>query len=130
VSLHRSTLVAVGIAIAFVIAVVLSLIGNPFSVFHRSTTDIEAYLRTQTPLGASHADVIAWLGTRDITAEVINARIRPGSDYPESSVGGASFIHSSIAHYGLPVVDVEAFYIFDDNNRLVDITVRRTIDGP
>jgi hypothetical protein len=30
----------------------------------------------------------------------------------------------------LPRVDVEAFYIFDDKNRLVDITVRRTVDGP
>jgi hypothetical protein len=110
--------------------VVLSVTGNPFTVFHRSTTDIEAYLRTQTPLGASHADVIAWLGARDITPQVNNARIRPGSDYPRTSVGGASFIHSSIAHYGLPRVDVEAFYIFDDKNRLVDITVRRTVDGP
>jgi hypothetical protein len=102
--------------------------GNP--VYWGSENTIEAYLKTQTPLGSPQERVSQWLGARNLRAEIHQATIKPNSEYPLTKIGGSSFIHESIAHYG-PIfrADIEAFYVFDANGKLVDLRVRRTVDA-
>jgi hypothetical protein len=122
--------IAAGIAVCAIGGLLVALAGNPFDVFHRPATDVETYLRQQTPLGSSQATTVAWLRSRNVNVRVHAVRVEPGSDYPRTKIGGASFIHESIAHYWWPFrTDVEAFYIFDDQKKLVDISVRKTVDA-
>jgi hypothetical protein len=122
--------IAAGIVICVIGGLLIALAGNPFDVFHRASADIEAYLRLQTPLGSSQTETIAWLRGHDIDARVHEVRVKPGSEYPLTGVGGASFIHESITHYWWPLrVDVEAFYVFDERGKLADIRVRKTTDA-
>ena len=99
-------------------------------VYWRSEESIEAYLRAQTPLGSTQTNVTQWLRARAIGAEIDEAVVEPNSRYPPTKIGGSSFIHAPIAHYGrIFRADIEAFYIFDTNRTLVDLRVRRTVDG-
>ena len=99
-------------------------------VYWGSEGSIEAYLKTQTPIGSPYERVSQWLGARNVHAELYQGAIKPNSEYPLTSTGGSSFIHESIAHYG-PIfrADIEAFYVFDSNGRLVDLRVRRTVNA-
>jgi len=130
VATRLSKVIAAGIALCFLGALLFALAGNPFDIFHRRSADVEAYLRELTPLGTSQADTVAWLRTRDVDARVHPGRVEAGLDYPLTKIGGASFIHESIAHYWWPFrTDVEVFYIFDDDKMLVELRVRKTTDA-
>jgi hypothetical protein len=100
------------------------------SVYWGSEHSIEAYLKTQTPLGSSQERVSQWLSARNLRGEIHRATIEPNSEYPLTTIGGSSFIHESVAHYGAIFrTDIEAFYVFDANGKLVDLRVRRTVDA-
>jgi hypothetical protein len=99
-------------------------------VYLRSEERIETYLKNQTPLGSPQSVVVDWLVSRGIQAEIHEARIRANSDYPLTRIGGAAFAHELLASYALRLVSVEAFYIFDEQGTLVDLRVRKTVDGP
>ena len=99
-------------------------------VYWRSEDHIESFLRTQTPLGSSQSDVLDWLRRNGTPASIAVGVIPPGSSYPPTQIGGASFTHQAVAHYRiLFATDVEAFYIFDATGSLVDLRVRTTVDA-
>jgi hypothetical protein len=99
-------------------------------VYWRSEGAVEDFLREQTPLGSSQETVLKWLRHEGVKPTVTTAFIPPNSEYPPTRVGGSSFINESLAHYWAPFpVDVEAFYIFDSDNRLADVRVRDDIDA-
>jgi hypothetical protein len=122
--------VAIGLAAALGATVLIALwLGNV--VYWGSEDRIEAYLRTQTPLGSPQSRVTQWLSTRGVPSQIHVAVVKPNSSYPPTKVGGSSFIHESIAHYRVIFrADIEAFYIFDSNGNLVDLRVRREVDAP
>jgi hypothetical protein len=92
---------------------------------------IEQHLVAVVGLGSSEGEVLGWLSRNHTpSAGTQEAVILPGSDYPPSRIGGRKFIHKTIGVYGWPFeVDVEAFFIFDQNDRLVEIRVRKTVDA-
>jgi hypothetical protein len=99
-------------------------------VYWGSEDRIEAYLRTQTPLGSSQLRVTQWLSSHGVPSEIHEAVVEPNSHYPPTKIGGASFINESIARYRIVFrTDIEAFYIFDSSGNLVDLHVRRTVDA-
>jgi len=119
-----------GIVLALLIAVT-AFVFPTLIVYLRSPEHIEAYLKNQTPLGSGQGFVVDWLASRGIHAAIHDARIPAHSDYPLTRIGGAAFAHETVATDRTPLhVSVEAFYIFDDQRRLVDVQVRKTIDGP
>jgi len=92
---------------------------------------VAAYLRSETPLGSSVTVVQRWLQQKRLEAAYSGGYIiRAGSDFPPTKVGGSGFIQTTIASYGWPFeTAMEGFYIFDSNERLCDITIRRTVDA-
>jgi hypothetical protein len=103
----------------------------PRLVYLRNSEAIESYLEQQTPLGTPAADVADWLEDEGAVAELIRRLIVPGSDMPPSRGGGSGYVHSLLATYRSPLhVSVEAFYILDSQERLVEIRVRKIADGP
>lgn len=102
------------------------------NVYRRPPDVIEAYLRSETPLGSSEATVLAWLKTKGIDARVTRKQIIPGSMDPPSAVDGGAFIASRLASYRkIPFrTFVGAVFIFDDHGALVEIRVRKSVDGP
>jgi hypothetical protein len=123
----RLLFITLSLAAAFALCFMLWLSND---VYRGSEESIETYLRTQTPLGSSQQQVTQWLSARGVGSEVFEAIVEPNSDYPPTKIGGTSFIHESVAHYGLIFrADIEAFYIFDSQGTLVDLRVRRTVDA-
>jgi len=101
------------------------------TVYWRAPPEVELFLRKQTPVGSTEAEVSQWLTARGSAATITRAVVPPNSDYPLSRTGGAAFIHATVAEYRLVLwAAVEAFYVFDGKGHLVDLRVRRTIDGP
>ena len=93
-------------------------------------SSIEAYLRSQTPVGSTRSEVTGWLKHHGDENAFYAADIPAHSGFPLTTTGGKGFIQSGVAHYGWPFrADIEAFYTFDGEGRLVDIRVRRTVDA-
>lgn len=118
------TLVVTSTAIAFVELA-------QYSQFRGSDQQLEAKLRTETPIGASAEAVAARLGIASSSSDAIfRAHVDAGSKYPPTTVGGEAFLEHHLGTYGLFFrTDVSAFYIFDGGDRLVDIRVVRSTDA-
>jgi len=102
---------------------------------HGTKGAIEQSLLRETPLGSSEADVLAHLAKLGVEAYFQRVNFPPSDDYPLSATGGAAYINATIGIYAdaawLFVFDtwVEAFYSFDEDERLVDIKVRKYTDA-
>jgi hypothetical protein len=98
----------------------LSLIVPSRSIYRRPNDQIEAYLRSDTPLGSSRRQVQAWM---------IEHRIRTifRQSVPDSSPDLLAFVehHSTL----VSSVTVSALYKFGADDRLVSVTVSTTTDG-
>ncbi len=117
-----------GLVLTGLIVVAALVLPTPI-VYLRSPERIETYLKSQTPLGSPQRIVLEWLASRGLHPEIHRAHAPPNSEYPLTHIGGPAFSHETLATYGLPRVSVEAFYLFDDQGKLVDVRVRKTVDG-
>jgi hypothetical protein len=121
------------VAAAIAVAAGVFLVSNVFHSFHYWGSDrrVVSYLEVETPLGSSVDSVRHWLRERQLGSEYSgHVTIRPGSGYPLTKVGGSGFIHTVVATYGWPFeASLEVFYIFDNSERLCDVTIRRTVDA-
>lgn len=92
---------------------------------------ISSRMLEETPLGSSEALVLDALAKQDRKpAPMWRGVIAPGSDYPLTTRGGSSFTHVVLAQYGIVfTTSVEAFYIFDSNQRLIEVGIRKTTDA-
>ena len=92
---------------------------------------IESRLRSLTPLGSTEAQVLSHLTNRGLKPEPIwRGEIAPGSQYVNSTVPGRSFFRVLVGEYrNIFVTSVSAFYIFDKDQRLVEIGVRKSTDA-
>lgn len=84
-----------------------------------------------TPLGATETAVLNALIRRNRQPSPMwRGVIEPGSSYPVSARGGASYTRVALAEYGIVFkTSVEAFYIFDGDRRLVEVGIRKTTDA-
>lgn len=122
----RNSLLAVGAAL--VVAVIAAFPGR--LVYWESNDRIQAYLLRKTPLGASQQEVLNWLRKNGTPGKIAVVPVPPNSNFPPTSIGGESFIQESVANYWLVFrTDIEAFYIFDSRQKLVDLSVRATTDA-
>lgn len=108
----------------------LSLAGCGGWLRHPSD-QIEAHLLGETPL-ATAKELVRTLSqerARDITED---ARLTPNpSNYPVPASEGSSYLRAHLGSYGFVFrVDVVAFYVFDANDQLVAIHVRKDTDAP
>jgi len=94
-------------------------------------TLIESRLLTETPLGSSEDDVLAHLQAKNLKpAPVWRGTVSPHTIYPPTTVAGTSFTHAVVGEYSLIfTTSVEAFYVFGQDRRLVEIAVRKTTDA-
>lgn len=102
-----------------------------FWPWYMHTNQIVSYLFSKTQHGSSEDDIIEYLKKNDMHFnETWRGQIKANTNYPPNSTGGRSFIHANIAEYGVFLsTSVEAFYIFDNNRKLIEITVRKTTDA-
>ncbi len=99
-------------------------------VYWRGPEHIEAHLLERTPLGTSESDVLDWLSERSPHYSHRRIPLKPGEGSIPTRIGGSSFVHALIAQYRAPLhVSVEVSYVFDASARLVEIRVRKTVDG-
>ena len=97
------------------------------AIFGQPAEDIEAYLLVRTPIGETQPHVLEWLRSVNVEGMVHEVNVEIGSQFPPSRVGGRSFIHETIWRYGLLVeTSVEAFYVFDANGYLAEVSVIKT----
>jgi len=94
-------------------------------------SEIENQLLVETPLATSKAQVLAVSRTKG-RAVGDGGELTPNiSNYPVPSGEGKSYLRAHIGSYGVVLtVDVIAFYIFDEEERLVAIHVRKDVDAP
>jgi hypothetical protein len=136
-----ASLVVAGCAFAIIIGSEQVSYQRRFNVWWQQPRQIEAYLRSQTPLGSSEQQVVDWLREHAPVQpnvgwlNVTRALIPPHSDYPLTTTGGAAFIQSLLHHERERLIpfgfawDVEGFYTFDAEGRLVDVRVRITVNS-
>ena len=129
-------LVVIAFALLIAGSVVYVTYQRAYNVWWGSTSEIKAYLLTQTPVGSREAEVLAWLETRNVSTEVDHfprkiegQQIERSYDFPIRGRFIDGMIHEVVAEYGLFTTSVEAFYVFNEGH-LVDIGVRTTADGP
>lgn len=92
-------------------------------------TLIERYVTIKTPFRTHEHEVLDWLRTQGAAATVHHVPFEAG-EYPLSRTGGQAFIHDNIGYYYLPFrTDVEIFYSFDSAHRVIDISVRKSVDS-
>ena len=104
-----------------VVIIVTRMAGNPL---RKPDAQLRAWLLDQTPVGSSRSDVKAILKERGwYTDGFATTQPRPAR-YP--------FLAGDLGGYqGLPwYVFVDAFWEFDNNEKLVNVRVRRIIDSP
>ena len=138
--LPRSRMRAVGLLVVIAIALLIAsrvayvTYQHVYNIWWRPPSEIKAYLLTQTPVGSRETQVLAWLDSHDISAEVhrFPRKVEPTEwrNYSFAiSQGATAMIQEVVAQYGFPFgTSVEAFYLFDEG-RLVDIGVRKTTDA-
>jgi hypothetical protein len=104
-----------------------------FSPLRWPTGSIKNWLLGKAPLGSSVSEVKAviaqqgwrldldWQGTNSLTS---------ARDYPY--VKGTHIINAYLGHYqGIPFrADIDAFWGFDDQGKLIDLHVRKDYDAP
>jgi hypothetical protein len=109
---------------------VLNAVDPELTIYWRSASRIESFLRERTPLGTSESRVQAQLAALGARSELVRRHIPANSDYPRSSTGGEAAIHTMVAAYrAVFTTSVEVFYIFDGAGLLVDIKARKTVDS-
>jgi len=95
------------------------------TVFWQEPARIKRYLLEHTPLGSPEEHVVSWLEERGVRSHI--------NRWPPSAASGApasALIHESIEHHRILFrTDVEAFYVFDGSQQLVDVRVRKTTDA-
>ena len=99
--------------------------------WYRSAGGIESYLLTETPLGSSEDQVLAYLRSQDFNpAPTWRGVVEPNTIYPPNAVAGNSFIRATVGEYMMVfTTSVEAFYIFGPDRRLVEIAVRKSTES-
>ena len=124
--------ISVSLAAVAVIAVFVGALvsRNPL---RRSEAHIRERLLHDNPLGSHFADVRSWLESRGWRDPGHHEQVGlywqdPGR---ASEVVGVMSIGSHLGHYrGVPWrVDVEAFWAFDDQGRLIEVKVRKNADS-
>jgi hypothetical protein len=118
-----------------VVAVGISLLGAFlfFSPLRWPTDSIKNWLLGKASLGSSVSEVktiIAQQGWRsDLDWQGTNSLASP-RDYPY--VKGTHIINAYLGHYqGIPFrADIDAFWGFDDQGKLIDLYVRKDYDAP
>lgn len=118
------TIVALGLAGITVLSWRSVLLRMPEGV-------LTAYLSHATPIGSTEEDVIAYANRSGCEADgPYRNELLPSSDYPKNSSGGSSWATCAMGEYGLIFeTAVEVFYIFDENGRLKEITIRKTTNS-
>jgi hypothetical protein len=92
---------------------------------------IEAFLAGATPAGTSDEAVSLALNERGVASTQITGRILPGAERRPYGPGVTRCRYGLIAEYGFGFpVSVQAYYYFDRDSKLVDITVTKSIDSP
>ena len=127
-------LVAVTAFLAVVVVAFIAILYAESYSLRRSPEQIRASLLRDCPPGTDMEAVRSFLdqrGWRDQHYEEGRGFFDP--DAPGVAVGAQS-LHADLGQYyelvpPLPTC-VEAFYAFDANGRLIEIRVRKTMDGP
>ena len=101
------------------------------SSLRQDSEAIESDLRSLTPLGATEEQVLSQLRGKGLKPKPTwRGEIKPGDQYIESTVPGQSFFRVLVGEYrNIFVTSVSAFYIFDQDQRLVEIGVRKETDA-
>lgn len=93
--------------------------------------EIERRLLVETPVSTTKAQVVEISRKKGrVIGEggVLTPNI---SDYPVPATEGKSYLRMHLGSYGVILkVDVIAFYIFDEQDRLTGIRVRKDVDAP
>jgi hypothetical protein len=99
--------------------------------WYQSEDRIKAHLLAETPVGTSEASVVSRLRANGVEpGEIWRGPVPPNTGYPPSTVPGHSFLHVVVGEYRIVfTTSIEAFYIFDAERRLAEITVRKTTDA-
>lgn len=89
---------------------------------------LTAHLSHATPIGSTEEEVIAYANRSGCEADgPYRNELLPNSSYPKNRSGGSSWAKCVMGEYGLIFeTAVEVFYIFDENGRLKEITIRKT----
>jgi hypothetical protein len=122
------------LAVCIFPAVAIILIGcSALNPLRRSEPDLRAWILSQAPLGASPAAVVklitdkGWTKSYDTSGPQteLSEKFYPG-------VKGMRIIGAELGYYyGLPWgrVDVEAFWGFDADGKLIDLHVRKGVSS-
>ena len=123
-----------GLALLLLVSTISACVSTPLlskiSLRHDDQA-IESKLRSLTPLGSTELQVLSYLEKEGLKPQPIwRGEIKPGSQYIHSTVPGRSFFRVLVGEYrNIFVTSVSAFYIFDQNQRLVEIGVRKETDA-
>jgi hypothetical protein len=117
------------IVISGVVIVAIAIWMTSYSLF-RSEASIRASLIKQTPLGTSSTDVRAFVEKHGwlVKNYVGNSGFLKQDSGRPSEVVGVSSIKGNLGDYWL--MNITAFWGFDNSNRLIDVWVWRTYDAP
>ena len=121
---------AIGL-LSFMIGLLSFIFLNPDFYLYRSSESVEAYLKSETPLGTPEAAVMAYLKENEMNPDAIRrVHVTISTSYPPSSVEGESFIRALVGEYDIVfTTSVESFYTFDSDGMLADIKIRKTTDA-
>lgn len=122
----RIVLIVLGLV---VIGLIWLPIANPL---RRTEPQIEAWLLRLAPPGTSHSQVLELIESRKWEIEAswyVKTLVDRDPDYP--GVEGTQVVHIDLGGYrGFPWhVDVDCFWGFDDDEKLIDVNVRRMADS-
>lgn len=92
---------------------------------------IESQLLEETPIGSSEDQVLAHLRANGLKpAPLWRGSVEPNTIYPPNTIAGNSFTHAVVGEYTIIfTTSVEAFYVFGQDQHLVEIAVRKTTDA-
>lgn len=93
--------------------------------------EIERRLLVETPITTSKEQVVEASKRKGRTLGEGGALTPNISNYPVPATEGKSYLRMHLGSYGVLLkVDVIAFYIFDEQDRLTGIRVRKDVDAP
>lgn len=122
---------SIAVFVFLVVAGGLALAILPNWRWHLSTDRIESRLLIETPIGSSEDQVLANLHAKGLKPVPLwRGIVAANTMYPPNTITGSSFTHAVVGEYTLIfTTSVEAFYIFGQDQLLVEIAVRKTTDS-
>lgn len=126
---RRTLLTIIALVLAAVAAT--TALAWPRVVLRLPESLLSAYLRLDTPLGLPASEVISRAKSSGCeAADPYYNELPPRQSYPKTTAGGSSWTTCVMGSYGIIFeTSVEIFYIFDKDDRLKEVKIRRTVDA-